>query len=226
MSDSKAIFVEGIMGSGKSTIAQFIAEELGKRLVNARCVLESELPHPTRVMWDLPHPHKPWLDTDIPSFLEMTLKKWEAFVSEARQSDLVTVFDGQFLHGDVTSLLMMDADKKTIVDHVHRFAQMGAGINPALIYFYQSDLLGSMEELLRARGERWENYQIEWKVESPFCRNRGLEGRDGLLELYREYRSISDELVGALEIEKLSIESTDQNWTDYRARIIRFLGVN
>ena len=223
MIDTRAVFVEGIMGSGKSTIATFIAGELERHNVNSRCVLESELPHPTRVMWELPNPHKPWLDTHSSEFCQRILKKWEGFVSKAKQLDLVSVFDGQFFHGDVTSLLMMDTDRQTIIDHVHRFAQIGSVIRPVLVYFFQRDLVGWMDRIFRARGDKWVDYQIEWKVESPFCKNRGLVGREGLLALYKEYRSITDELADSVAIETLSIDNTDQNWADYQDRILRFL---
>ena len=48
---------------------------------------------------------------------------------------------------------------------------------------------------------------------------RGLAGLDGLIELYRDYRRLTDQLYAELDIPKLSIENSTQEWVKYEASI-------
>lgn len=223
MIDTKVIFVEGIMGSGKSTIAKFLSDQISQEGLKARFVPESELPHPTRVMWDLANPHKPWMDVTTEDFIARIFQKWEKFIAETESVEHITIFDGQFFHGDMTSLLLMDADRPDIIQYVKRFALMGSRIDPVLVYFYQEDFADCLKRLFADRGKKWLDYQIDWKVKSPYCRNRNLSGEEGLLELYKAYRSITDELFSDVQWKKLSVENSDQNWSEYRKRILDFL---
>ena len=61
MDGSRLIFVEGIMGSGKSTIARWLARLFRRTGIPARPVPEAH-PHPTNVFRSLPHWKQPWLD--------------------------------------------------------------------------------------------------------------------------------------------------------------------
>ena len=43
------------------------------------------------------------------------------------------------------------------------------------------------------RGEKWVQYQVDWKLQAPHCRRLGLSGLDGLITLYEEYRALTDQ---------------------------------
>jgi hypothetical protein len=58
-------------------------------------------------------------------------------------------------------------------------------------------------------------YQVDWKLGSPYARRRGLIGLDGLIKLYREYRSLTDELFAALDIPKITVDTSRHAWTTY-----------
>src|SRR2546421_102984 len=114
MRDTRIIFVEGIMGAGKSTTAWFLTERLRQKGVAARFVLEGptmdEPEHPLRVATELPHPNGVWLDVTVEEYVERSLRKWRTFAREARQSATVTVCDGLLFHGNMTDLMLMNAE--------------------------------------------------------------------------------------------------------------------
>ena len=60
--ETMLIFVEGIIGAGKSTTASFITRQLQRNGISAHYVFEGGQHHPTRLMGDLPRPFMPWLD--------------------------------------------------------------------------------------------------------------------------------------------------------------------
>jgi hypothetical protein len=67
------------------------------------------------------------------------------------------------------------------------------------------------------------NYQVNWKVDSPYAKRRGFAGLDGLIALYREYCSLTDQLYADLDIPKITIETSRQEWGIYDDIIDRAL---
>ena len=51
----------------------------------------------------------------------------------------------------------------------------------------------------------------------------GLEGLDGLIALYKDYRALTDELYARLGLAKLAIENSQRAWAAYCQRILREL---
>ena len=68
-------------------------------------------------------------------------------------------------------------------------------------------------------------YQIDWKLQAPYSRRRGFGGLEGLIALYKDYQELTDELYAELDLAKLSIENSQQDWPVYNQRILRELGV-
>ena len=84
MRDTRFIFIEGIMGSGKSTTAWFLTEQLQSNGFAARFLAEGptieQLEHPLRVATTLPHPNAVWLDIGVEMYIALSLQKWRDFV--------------------------------------------------------------------------------------------------------------------------------------------------
>src|SRR4051812_44710434 len=101
MLDTHLILVEGVMGSGKSTLTRFIVHTLRQYGYQAKGVNEAD-PHPTYVFRTLPHWQKIWLDVTPETFIDLSYQRWAAFVQTIRKKPTIVVFDGQFFHGDLT----------------------------------------------------------------------------------------------------------------------------
>lgn len=106
--DTRLVFIEGVMGSGKSTTGRRIADVLGASGALVVFVPEATEPHPVRVMGALPDPRRPWSHLTVGEYREASVRKWVQFVEAASASTVVYVFDGQLLHGDLTSMMLMD----------------------------------------------------------------------------------------------------------------------
>lgn len=245
MRHTKVIFVEGIIGSGKSTTAKFITDCLTQQQIPARFLPEGGRGHPLRVADSLPHPFQVWRDVTVNQFLRSSVDKWHAFVHAAQHSDAVTVCDGQLLHGNVMDLLLLNAAPTVLQTYVTQVIALLHDLRPVLIYFYQADVAQALHRLGKARGVAWVAYQIQWKLSSPYARQQGLaqlsaaqsqpmqESQDhihirgfaGLIELYRVYRALSDTIVATLPIPTLQIDNTAGTWPAYYHDILTFLDV-
>jgi hypothetical protein len=226
MRNTRFIFVEGIMGSGKTTTAWFLTEHIRLYGVAARFMLEGptrdEPEHPLRVATDLPHPNGIWLDVTIDEFIERSLRKWRNFVLAAQQSAAVTVCDGLLFHGNITDLLLMNAGPAVLRGYVAQVIESMRDLNPVVIYFYHADVAQALRAVCDSRGSEWEAYQVNWKVASPYGVQRSLQGYEGLLQLYQDYRALCDDIFTRLALPKLAIRN-EGDWAAYYAHILTFL---
>ncbi len=226
MRDTRFIFVEGIMGSGKSTTAWFLTEQLQRHGINARFLLEGptldEPKHPLRVATELPHPNGVWLNVTIEEYIALSLRKWRAFAQEARQSETVTACDGLLFHGNMTDLVLMNASPEVLRAYVAQVIETISGLNPVVIYFSHPDITHALRRICDARGSEWEAYQVNWKVLSPYGRERSLHGFDGLVELYQTFCALCEDIFAQLVLPKLAIRNEGE-WARYYEEILSFL---
>jgi thymidylate kinase len=222
MDQSRLIFVEGIMGSGKSTTARWLARLFRRAGIPARPVPEAH-PHPTNVFRTLPHWKQPWLDLTAEELMTHSYANWQAFVSRAASNPHIFVFDGQLFHGDFTSLFLMNFPAQVLQQYVHTILQLTQSLHPMIIYCYQTDVGQALDRIGAQRGQGWVDYQVTWKVPSPYGQQRGLAGVDGWKQLYEDYRQLTDMCFQTLAIPKIAIETGAGEWSSYQTRIRTFL---
>src|SRR5215211_2325339 len=187
MERSRLIFVEGVMGSGKSTTARWLARLFRRAGILARPVPEAQ-PHPTNVFRSLPHWKQPWLDLSTEELMTRSYTNWGAFVARALPDRHIFVFDGQLFHGDFTCLFLMNCPPQVLQQYMHTVLQLTQPLHPMLIYCYQTDVAQALDRIGAQRGQEWVEYQVTWKVPSPYGQQRGLVGIDGWKQLYQDYR--------------------------------------
>lgn len=226
MRNTRFIFVEGIMGSGKTTTAWFLTEQLQQHGMAARFLLEGptveEPEHPLRVATELPHPNGVWLDVTVKEYIELSLRKWRKFAQEAQQSEAVIACDGLLFHGNMTDLMLMNAPVEVLRAYVAQVVETIADLNPVVIYFSHPDIARALRKICDARGSKWEAYQVNWKVLSPYGRERSLHGFEGLVELYQNYCAFCEDILAQLALPKLAI-CNKGDWARYYEEIRSFL---
>ena len=214
------------MGAGKTTTALFLTEQLQRHGITSHFMLEGptidEPLHPLRVATDFPHPNAIWLDMTIDDFISYSLQKWRRFVDDVQQSSVVTVCDGLLFHGNMTDLLLMNAEPAVLYDYVMQVIECLHELNPVLIYFYHQDIAKAIRAVCDARGSAWETYQINWKVGSPYGIRQSLQGFDGFVQLYQNYRALCDDIFSLLTLPKLAI-CNEGDWEVYYRDILNFL---
>jgi hypothetical protein len=214
----RLVIVEGIMGSGKSTATLNIAHRLNASGIPAIGITEGVAPHPIRFDWD-----QPWSEMPPAVVASSGIAKWRAYVSTHLTDERISIVDGQLFHGGLTALLLLEAGVDMVAAYCRDIVSVIQPLSPLLIYFHQTDVDRAIRVVSAERGEGWVDYQVNWKLESPYAKRRGLAGLDGLIALYREYRALTDELYASLDMPKISIENSRQEWAIYDDIIDRAL---
>jgi hypothetical protein len=166
MDRSRLIFVEGIMGSGKSTTARWFARLFRRNGNPARPIPEARS-HPTHVFRTLPHWKQPWLDFSADELMTRSYANWQAFVAKNLSDPHIFVFDGQLFHGDFTCLFLMNCPPQVLQQYVHNILQLAQPLHPAIVYCYQDDVAQAIDRIGAQRGQGWVESQVAWKVASP-----------------------------------------------------------
>ncbi|SPA32331.1 conserved hypothetical protein [Cupriavidus taiwanensis] len=211
------------MGSGKSTTMRHIAKHLQETGQQAVPVHERTEPHPVRATDELEHWFEPWRDTTPKHLADRALAKWKAFVEKTQAETPIPVIDGQLFHGDLTNLLLMEAESALIFDYVQALTAVTAPLNPFVLYLWQEDVEKAVRSVCAERGDEWIEYQVNWKLAAPYCVRRGYKGLEGLICLYRDYRRITDDLLRQLPLAKLAIENSARDRPAYESQILREL---
>jgi hypothetical protein len=207
------------MGSGKSATARWIAARLEAAGLRALAITERTEPHPVRGTDGLDHWFQPWLDVTAEGLADRSLAKWRSFAAAAQAAETIHTLDGQLFHGDLTNLFLMEATPAAIAKYCNSVVEIVRPLAPVLIYFYQADVERAIRIIAAERGDEWVNYQVDWKLEAPYSRRLGLNGLDGLIALYRDYRALTDELYAGLDLAKLAIDNSQQAWDTYYQQI-------
>ncbi|WP_232464771.1 hypothetical protein [Bordetella genomosp. 8] len=204
---------------------RFIAKALEDAGRSALPVHERTDPHPVRATDELEHWFEPWRDTTPQDLAERALARWAAFVERTQDGSAIPVLDGQLFHGDLTHLLLMDAELALISDYVEALAATIAPLNPFVLYLWQDDVDKAIRTVCTERGPEWVDYQVNWKLAGPYCVRKGYRGLEGLVSLYRDYRGLTDELFRRLPLTKLAVENSRRDWPAYQQQILAALAL-
>lgn len=213
MLDTKLILVDGIPGSGKSTTAQWITLELQKRQIEADWFMDEHRGNPITIWEPLP----PEL------FLARSLENWKQLTRTMQSSNQITVLEGCFFQQLLGGLFAQDVERAKILAALQDVHETIRPLKPVLIYFYQSDLEVALKTIYTERGTEWSERMLKALEQSPYATRRHLKGFDALIQYYREYRALIDQLLQSLGLRTLATENSKRAWSVYQDQIRQFL---
>ena len=189
------IITEGLPGSGKSTTAAMIAQELERKGVKTICVDEGVPDHPAD-----------YADYDFPDFeteREKILEKWRSFVKTADR-ETVYVFNCIFLQNPMCETMMrFGMDEKASERYIGEIAEIIKPLSPVIVYIDQPNVRAAIDAVLDERGNDWLNAVIDYHVSQGYGKQNGLTGYDGYIKCLEERREREKNILSALDIESI-----------------------
>jgi hypothetical protein len=143
----KLVIVEGIMGSGKSTTTRNIAHRLEASGIPAIGITEGIDPHPIRFDWD-----QPWSEMPAAQLAKSCIAKWRSYVAKSLSAERISIVDGQLFHGNLTALLLLEADMDLIAAFLRETVAVIKPLKPLLIYFRQDDVDAAIRAVAARHG--------------------------------------------------------------------------
>ncbi len=156
--------------------------------------------------------------------IDAAIELWQQFANSIQSSDTVVILDG-CLFGYLTwTLFPFDVPLAEIQMYLTRVEQILRPLSPYLIYLYQQDIANACRKKCQRRGIEEESI-IRQATESLYGKRRNLQGFDGLVQYWTDYRHFIDAVFSKIEFAKLSIENSAGEWLNYEQRVMDFLGL-
>lgn len=208
------IIIEGIPGSGKSTTAMMIADELKKKGKKVVCVDEGAADHPAD-----------YADYDFPDFeTESTkiLEKWHSFVKGADE-DTIYVFNCIFLQNTMCETMMrFGMDEADSEKYIAEIAEIIKPMSPVIIYIDQQNVKNTIDSVLDKRGNDWLKAVIDYHVSQGYGKQNKLSGYDGYIKCLEERRNRELNILQSLDIDSYTI--SQDITTDEFAKLFASVG--
>ena len=215
MIDTNLILIDGIAGTGKTTISRKLFEIIQGLHGNAVIYHEFTEPHPI---------HK-WEVDDYLTWERKTIENWESLANELARNDSVGILESSLLQGTIGLLHERDIDEDTICEHARRVPSFLRDASPVLIYLVLDDIPSHIERTYAQRSERWRTKIDGFVQETAFGLARGLSGLDGYVVFLSALRRVSDRLFNMYEMPKLTVNVSSYAWADIENQIFSFLGI-
>lgn len=209
---NKLILVEGLPGTGKSTIGQYIWLEAKKNNINIEYICERQKNHPVETEYNE-------FDVDVENYVEESLRNWSSLVDKVFYEDKILILEGSFIQHQINCLIFADETAERINEYMIRLYNIVKKLNPLLIYLNQNNTDEAILNACKVKGERWTTSVSDFLSKIAFAKNRNLNGHNAMLTFFRHRHAIEINLLSMLDLEKLIIDVQNRNYYECRAKI-------
>ena len=200
---TRLILIEGLPGSGKTSLAEWLCARLRAAGSDAVCIPELQRDHPVI--------DRPTMRTARHrGYAERCIARWEAFASlvQARESPDVFILEGCFFQSTIRFLVEYEQPKDEIDTYLPAVERWLAPLSPHLVYLTQPDaVLYLQRELICRKGEEIVSKIAAYSSTTPYAVTRGLQGLSALVSLYASYRETCDGLVRRSRMPVLELDA-------------------
>jgi len=208
---SHILNIEGIPGSGKSSAAAQLNGLFRADGIDSYWVREEDPNHPIGTS-QLPR-------TDgAEKLASYYLGLWEEFVRSNRQ---VVILDGYALQSSVRFLFAMNAPQRVLNGYFSEWKNIGQFCSS--IVFLQVEDPGKHFRncVFPLRGENWCQKVSAYVSATPFGKERGLVGNQGLIEFWSEYQAVCLELLHDSIVSTRIQNYTDRSWIEGQLKLMK-----
>lgn len=207
---SKLIIIDGIPGSGKTTTARLVSDQLNKRGISNRCILEEQPNHPL-LIFDRQFNKSDEHEAD--EFISLLKSKYKTFVLEQlRANHEVTIIESVLFQDTINTSFHGGMNRDKLRVFANSLLEILSPLQPALVYYYQVDPEAQWRYICNIRGNEWG--PVSFKTDDDF-REAGM--------LWGGSQAFVRSIVDALNIPKLIIENSEYLWQEYMDQIENFV---
>lgn len=212
------IMVEGVPFTGKSTLSEFVAQQLGLNGISAQWV-------PEGVMWQQYFPRVlADLDQDYAVSQAVVRSEWSAFVQTVMSAGTTFVVDAALSFAAIYPLQAVDRPAAVIHAELAHIAAMCTPLRPQVIH-----LTGDMDRLARAsiveRGPAWQEQLVGQSDTAPFQQARGRSGLGGAIAFLEDSQALTRMILADIGWPTLTLDVTTADWDTNRRAVLDFLDI-
>jgi hypothetical protein len=216
----KLIIVDGLPGSGKSTAAQWISEQLLSNGYSAKWHYEISSVNPLRSDLKIS-------DVTDHDLLEHGSKTWENCTEALRSSDQTHVFDAALFQHIILEAFFRNLPTPNITEYFKKIETSLQEFSRALIHFSPDSADSHIAQTYLKRGEQWTNLLTTWAVNSPYAKEKSLKGHIGSLQFWQDYHQLCCTLFDQCRANKQQVKFSTEYpaWDQRNQEILNFLEI-
>jgi hypothetical protein len=208
------VLVEGIPFTGKSTVSEYIAQQLHLNSYPQQWV-------PEGMMLKQYFPHVLATFEDTPLSEEALWQNWSTFAETVQSRPETFVVDSALSYAAIFRLMLDNRPTAQVLVWLERLAMLCAPLQPRVIH-----LVGDVEHLARAsiveRGAEWEEHMIKTMEPTPYQQARGRTGVIGAIRMMEDTQALTRRVLAA-GWHSLTVDVTAGKWAIYQRAILDFL---
>jgi hypothetical protein len=222
------IFVEGMIGAGKSTTARNIAQWLEARRESARAYHEMDEDNPIRTRGaDAMRAHHPQVrpmpgagpDGFATDPRVYGPQQWRDLADRCLTGDRTLVLESRYLQNSVQPRYMGGAPVEKVYEGFDRIEALVARVQPLLVYLRVSDIAGLIRTALAERGDPWAFWLKNNFASFAWSRERGLSGEEAIIAFYEAWEQIAARLCDMHTGPLIVVEDAHDDWPAALERI-------
>lgn len=225
---NRLILVEGIPGTGKSTLAQYIAIQLEKNNQQVKWIHECQDDH---FFWnevdDCFAADEYFFrdEGEIANFMSLNLKLWEKLVKEIEESAKVYVIEGYFFAQLANTLFRSDQTIEEIIKYMQEVAEIIKPLNPLLVDYFVKDPESHTIKTWDDRAQWAKELVIKNSEKVPFVKRKELKGEAAIGYEQQTIQEMNTALFDTLTMDKLRIDISNRDYISARAEVLHKLGL-
>ena len=192
---TRLILVEGLPGSGKSTIAELISSELTELDVRHECHLESPDAGPVKFIWP-----------KAPTFRDELIRHWTKFVEDSADREDLLVLDAAYWQWTTLFMVKVNFPHDDVVSTNTALHDLIAPLQPLLVYLAHADVEKRIRWTYDSRGREWSDFMIKRDLSFEYHQSRGHDSLDGIVECYEQIQLFYEELFDLTKFGKIKIQ--------------------
>ncbi len=214
MIDTRSVFVDGIPGSGKSTLTNHIGGVLKERGTPFIVYDEGFPDHPLRI-------YKPMytdftLKGQSAEFRRRSLRLYRAFVKRELSQDRINIFDGWLFQATIGFTFLLRMNYMDSTDFALELMDCITPLSPVIIFLAIGDVEGNWRRTCAIRGQEF------------------TEGRCGIKEdrdyvkadvLWSSNQAFCLAILRQSNLRHLVLMNTDNDYETQRSKVEAYLGI-
>jgi len=209
--------IEGLPGTGKTTMAEQLCFLARKSGFAAAWYLEESIDHPVHGR-KLKEGRK---NGDI--FVKSCLDAWRAYADNSTKTPDIQILEGSAFQSTVR--FMMEEQIPGIENYYALFEEIVAPLAARLVYLRPKDAIAHTLRTSISRGEDWTGKVGSYFEKTVYSKSHGLVSTSGMHHFWADYAVLCDHLVrkSALPVKIISVEPGE--WARHGAEAMDFFGL-